>query len=208
MVNQINYDQAESGYIVTNEADERFKLYLECGLCRHVADELLACSIYQKNYCRSCIRILIDAKKLVKKRSNIKNEEIIEQNMVCFNRCIIGKTILYMNTEVKKLEKRVFNCSNDGCKFKNKWEPMPGHWRMCLKKNKKYRINGSYLPYVYTQKEEIEYHIQKESYMFLEKRMIEAYKVQRCPELSIESWETPNPKQSTSVTELTKKKKY
>jgi len=144
VVNQINYDGAESGYIVTNEADERFKLYLECGLCRHVADELLACGIYQKNYCRSCIRILIDAKTLVKKGSNIKNKEIIGQNMVCFNRCIIGKTILYMNPEVKKLEKRVFNCPNDGCKFKNKWEQMPGHWRMCLKKNKKYRINESY----------------------------------------------------------------
>ena len=145
---EFNYDGAESGYIVTNEADERFKLYLECGLCRHVADELLACGIYQKNYCRSCIRILIDAKTLVKKGSNIKNKEIIGQNMVCFSRCIIGKVILYMNPEVNKLEGRIFSCPNEKCKFKGKWEQMPGHRGTCMEKDENFRVNKTYWPYV------------------------------------------------------------
>ena len=107
--------------------------------------------------------------------------------MVCFNRCIIGKSILHMNLEISKLKKRIFSCPN------NKWELMPGHRRACQKKNKEYKINDTYWPYVYTRKEELEYQVQKEFYMFLEKRMIEAHEVQRSAELSIESWETPAP---------------
>ena len=163
-----------------------YKLYLECGLCGHVADEPLACNICFKNYCRSCIRILIDAKKLVKEKSNFQ-EEVVSQNMVCFNRCIIGKSILYMNPEINKLEKRIFSYLNNKCEFKNKWELMPGHRRACQKKNKEYKINESYWPYVYTQKEELRYQVQKKFYIFLKRRMIEAYEVQRSAELSIES---------------------
>ena len=73
------------------------------------------------------------------------------------------------------------------CEFKNKWELMPGHRRACQKKNKEYKINESYWPYVYTQKEELRYQVQKKFYIFLKRRMIEAYEVQRSAELSIES---------------------
>jgi len=75
VVDHINYDQAELGYIIIKEADEMFKLYLKCGSCEHVAGEPLACNIFFKNYCRSCIRILIDAKKLVKEKSNFQKKK-------------------------------------------------------------------------------------------------------------------------------------
>ncbi len=161
VVNQINYKEAEPGFILTNEADETFILYLECGLSGHIADEPLACNLCLKNYCRSCIRILIDAKKLVKERTNFGEAEVVGQNMVCFSRCIIGKVILYMNPEVNKLEKRSFSCPNEKCEFKSKWEGMSGHRRTCIEKNKNFTVNKTYWPYVYTQKEKIEYQVQK-----------------------------------------------
>ena len=197
VVNQINYEKAEPGFVLTNEADETFRLYLECGLCGHIADEPLACNICLRNYCRSCIRILIDAKKLVEDKTNFEEVEVVGQKMVCFSRCIIGKVILYMNPEVNKLEGRIFSCPNEKCEFKGKWEQMPGHRGTCMEKDENFRVNKTYWPYVYTQKEEIEYQVQKEFYMFLERQMIEAYQIQRTAELSAESWETPIAKEST-----------
>ena len=47
---------------------------------------------------------MIDAKKLVKERTNFGEVEVVGQNMVCFSRCIIGK-VIYMNPEVNKLKK-------------------------------------------------------------------------------------------------------
>ena len=50
VVNQINYEEVEPEFTLTNEAEETFRLYLECGLCWHIADEPLACNICFKNY--------------------------------------------------------------------------------------------------------------------------------------------------------------
>jgi len=33
VVNQINYEEVEPEFTLTNEAEETFRLYLECGLC-------------------------------------------------------------------------------------------------------------------------------------------------------------------------------
>jgi len=49
---QINYEHVEPGYVLSKEADERFKFYLECRLCGHVADELQACNVCSRSYCR------------------------------------------------------------------------------------------------------------------------------------------------------------
>lgn len=45
VVEDLNYENSESGYIVTEKADERFKLELECGLCNNIVNML--CLLYK-----------------------------------------------------------------------------------------------------------------------------------------------------------------
>lgn len=45
VVEDLNYENSESGYIVTEKADERFKLELERGLCNHIVNML--CLLYK-----------------------------------------------------------------------------------------------------------------------------------------------------------------
>ena len=205
LVSELNYEDAKPGYIVSKEADERFKLYLECGLCLHVADEPIACMTCLKNYCRSCVVILIEAKRRIEKTALEGDNEIINKPMICTNRCLISKVGLYLNPEVNGLELRTFGCPNSDCNFSGKWEYLPSHRRSCKQDGTGFKVDTSYWPYIYTQKKEIEYQVQKEFYNYLENQFIEAYRVAEAEQLdsNLKLWNTPPRVTSKALTEST-----
>jgi len=151
IINQVNLADTHPGLIVfKNNADELFKLALECGLCLHVATEPLQCDKCFQSYCEPCMKILIQAKTLIDQQKFDEYEDILLKPFICLNRCLQSKVIFGYDQRINSLKLKKFKCIYADCEFSQEWEQITNHIKKCTFKNQDVRVNISYLPYSYT----------------------------------------------------------